>query len=84
MLGNLRDIVIMSIYRSFDMILLEYYKSLSAREKRELAKKVGTTVPYLCHMAHGTRRPGPDMARKLEKASRRVVTKKELRPDIWG
>ena len=66
------------------MTMLEFYKALDPKQKVRLAKRLGTSVAYLSHVAHGHRRAGPDLAKRIERATKKSVTRKELRPDIWG
>lgn len=66
------------------MTMLEFYKSLDPDQKRDIAKQAETSVAYLSHIAHGWRRAGPDMALRIERATKKQVTRKALRPDIWG
>lgn len=49
-----------------------------------MATKAGTTYDYLIQLAGNHRKPSPDLARKLAKASRGRLTLPELRPDLWG
>jgi DNA-binding transcriptional regulator YdaS (Cro superfamily) len=64
--------------------MLEFYRALDAKQKARLAKRLDTSVPYLSHIAHGHRRAGPGLAKRIERATKKQVTRKALRPDIWG
>ena len=66
------------------MNALEYLKINGQVEAEKLAIKAGTNLAYFRHIAYGQRKPSPDLARAIEKASKGEVTKEELRPDIWG
>ncbi len=65
------------------MTFKEYYRSLSAIEKRRLARFLRTTVPYLNHIAFQRRLPGFRLCQKIEDYSEGQVTRHELRPDIY-
>ena len=47
-------------------------------DKDRFAKKVGTTAGYLNLLIYQHRRPGPALAKKIEKASKFLVTFREL------
>ena len=49
----------------------------------EFARKAGVSRALISHIVAGRRKPSPDTARALERASRNLVSKSELRPDIW-
>lgn len=54
--------------------------------RRELAASCGTTPDYLWQVATGWRgrRASVDLAKKIEVATASVVTRHDLRPDIFG
>ena len=66
------------------MTIKDFYTGLSAKEKADLAKRLGTVVPYLSQIAHGHARPGAKLAVRIARASKGRVTKSSLRPDLWG
>ena len=66
------------------MDMKDFYTGLSPAEKMRLARQVGTVVPYLSQIAHGHARPGPEMAIRIVRASKNKVSRKSLRPDLWG
>jgi hypothetical protein len=43
------------------MRFLDFYKRLSPAEKRDLARRLGTSKAYVSHIAYGHRRPGNAM-----------------------
>lgn len=59
----------------------EYWKNLSAIEKRELATIAGTTPEYLRQVFLYGRKVGYEMAQKLEKHT--GIPRHEIRPDIY-
>lgn len=65
------------------MTMREYWRTLDANDKREFAKRSGTTPNYCHQIAGGTRRPSVDLCRKFEVASARNLTREMLRPDLY-
>lgn len=68
------------------MKLKEWIKKTSTYELRQLAKKVKVHPQYIYQVAD--HRPSASLAKKIEKAVGELtpnwlVTKEELRPDIW-
>lgn len=61
----------------------DYYVRLSAADKRDLATKLGTSVPYLSQIAHGHRMAGAPLLAQIESATVGAVTARELRPDLF-
>ncbi len=51
------------------MNALEFFKEYGTAEGRRVAILAGTSYAYLWQVAHGYRRPSPEMAVKLEAAS---------------
>lgn len=67
-----------------DMDLKTYMSNLSATERLKLAKKLKTTSDYLMHqIGGGHRRASAEMAKRIEEATGGVVTRHELRSDIF-
>lgn len=59
---------------------------ISDRERKaSLAKALATSPMYLWQLATRWkgRKPSPEFAMKIEAATDGVVTRQELRPDIW-
>ena len=68
------------------MKLKEWIKKSSTYELRQLAKKVKTHPQYLYQVAKF--RCSAGLAKRIEAATRlltpdKIVTKEEIRPDIW-
>jgi len=62
-------------------------KRTSGEERRQIAREAGCTAYYLYHVVKNGCSPG--LAKKIEAATKkfmpdRIVSKAELRPDIWG
>lgn len=49
-----------------------------------VAAQAGTTPAYLWQIATGVRKASPKLAKAIEAATGGKVSKRELRPDIWG
>lgn len=69
------------------MNLEQWIKEFPAKDLRALANRCRCSTNYLYYVAMN--QPSPALARKIEAATRdmdksAVVTKEELRPDIWG
>lgn len=54
------------------------------RTAEKVAKAAGTNYAYFNQIAYGHRRPSPELARKLVKASERVVPEEAARLDLEG
>ena len=65
------------------MKLKKYYKRLNAEEKKAFAEKIGASLAYFRHLANGRRNASHKLAKKIEEATERAVTREELRPDIY-
>jgi hypothetical protein len=61
-----------------------YLKETDRALAEAVAARAGTTYDYLIQLAGQHRKPSPDLARKLVKASRGKLTLGELRPDLWS
>lgn len=49
-----------------------------------LAERLGVTTGLISHWRCGRRIPGPIMARRIEKVSKKMVKREDIRPDIFG
>lgn len=65
------------------MQLRQYFLSLPYRERASLALECGTTVGYMEHLTTGFRKPGPELALKISKATFYRVTPHELLPNVY-
>lgn len=65
------------------MKLSKYLKTLTPTQRETLAKRAKTTLAYLQQLSGGHRAAGPQLARRLEEASGGLVTRHDLRPDIF-
>jgi DNA-binding transcriptional regulator YdaS (Cro superfamily) len=66
------------------MTLKEHLASLSADQKKALAEAAETEVIYLIQIAGGHSSPSPKLAKRIEEATNGIVTRAELRPDVFG
>ena len=64
------------------MLFVDYFKALNKEERKGLAKKAKTTVGYLKQIAWG-KPAGAVMCNTIERETNGVVTREELRPDIF-
>jgi len=65
------------------MNLIQYFEEEPYGAKKEMAEYLGITPTWLGLLLNGTRRPSPELAKKIEKATQGLVTAKELRPDLF-
>jgi DNA-binding transcriptional regulator YdaS (Cro superfamily) len=65
------------------MNLKQYFKDEPYGSKKEMAEYLGITQTWLGLLIKKSRQPSPELAKKIEKATGKLVTAKELRPDIF-
>ena len=65
------------------MDLKQYFKDEPYGAKKEMALYLGITQTWLGLLLKKTRKPSATLAKKIEKATQGLVTRKELRPDIF-
>jgi len=65
------------------MNLKQYFKDEPYGAKKEMAEHLGITPTWLGLLLRKARRPSAELAKKIEKATQGLVTKKELRPDLF-
>ena len=65
------------------MHLKEYFVGEPYGSKKEMADHLNITLTWLGLLMRGTRRPSPELAKRIELATQGLVTAKELRPDIF-
>jgi len=64
--------------------LHQYLMSMPKPEREDYARRAGTTLNYLVKAISAGHRLGGVLVRGLDEASGGVVSKHELRPDIFG
>ena len=65
------------------MNLKQYFKDEPYGSKKEMADYLGITQTWLGLLIRKARKPSPELAKKIEKATQGLVTKKNLRPDLF-
>jgi transcriptional regulator with XRE-family HTH domain len=65
------------------MNLKQYFKEEPPGAKKEMAQYLGITPTWLSLLISKKRRPSPELAKKIEKATQGLVTAKTLRPDLF-
>jgi len=66
------------------MTLNDYFKEEPKGAIVEMATYLGVTSTWLSLLIHGHRKPSPTLSIKIEEATQGLVTKKELRSDIFS
>jgi len=66
------------------MNLKQYFKDEPHGAKKEMAEHLGITPTWLGLLIRQARQPSPALAKKIEKATQKLVSAKELRPDIFN
>ena len=65
------------------MTLKQYFKDEPYGSKKEMAEYLGITQTWLGLLIKKTHLPSPALAKKIEKATQKLVTTKDLRPDLF-
>ena len=65
------------------MNLSEYFENEPKGAKVEMAQYLGITSTYMSLLIHGKRRPSPELAKVIEVATQGLVTRMDLRPDLY-
>ena len=69
--------------KSLQKYLKAYGHGSEGRAARmQFAKRAGTKLPYLVHLAYGFRTASPVLALEIERASHGLVPREDLRPDV--
>ena len=66
------------------MDLKKYFSDEPYGAKKEMADYLCITQTWLGLLIRKARRPSPELAKRIEKATQGLVTAKELRPDIFN
>ena len=66
------------------MNLSEYFSTQPRGSKTKLAKAVNVSKTWLALVINGHRIPSAELSVDIERATKGKVTRKELRPDIFG
>lgn len=65
-------------------MIKDYWKSLKANGKADLATRLDTTTAYLRHVFLYDKQVGAKLARDIERETDGKVTAAILRPDLFG
>lgn len=65
------------------MLFKTYFFSLTPNERKQLAEEVGTSVGHLNNFSYGYTTLAPALCVAIERESKRVVTRQDLRPTDW-
>lgn len=65
------------------MTLAEYFSTEPRGSKVEMAQYLDITATYMSLLIHGKRRASPHMALAIEAATQGLVTRRDLRPDLY-
>ena len=65
------------------MTLAEYFKTDVRGAKGEMAEYLKITPTWMALLIAGSRQPSPVLALAIEEATQGLVTRQELRPDIF-
>jgi DNA-binding transcriptional regulator YdaS (Cro superfamily) len=64
------------------MKFADFFRNLTADQKRNMAERLGTSVAYLFQIASGHRRASTDFAQAISADS--GVPLHGIRPDVWA
>lgn len=65
------------------MTLIEYFQGEPIGAKKEMAEYLGITQAWMAMLIHNRAKCSPALAKKIELATQGMVTRKELRPDLF-
>lgn len=65
------------------MTLSEYFENEPKGAKVEMAQYLGITPTYMSLLIHNKRRSSPELAKVIEVATQGLVTRQDLRPDLY-
>ena len=65
------------------MNLKMYFKDEPYGAKKEMADYLGITQTWMGLLIAKKRKPSPELAKKIQKATQGLVKAKDLRPDIF-
>ena len=76
------------LYKKFNytgaMNLKQYFDEEPIGAIKEMAEYLGVTQSWMSLLIHERRKPSAALAKKIEEATQGLVTRKELRPDLFG
>ena len=66
------------------MTLKDYFKDKPRGTQIELARKLGVSKTWMSQLVNGREVPSAGLALMIEKFTKGAVTRKALRPDLFG
>jgi len=66
------------------MTLKDYFKTEPMGAVNEMAAHLGITPTWLSLLIHERKRPSPELAIRIEKATQGLVPRNILRPDLFS
>ena len=66
------------------MKLIDYFNEEPIGAIKEMAEYLGVTQSWMSLLIHEKRRPSAALAKRIEEATQGLVTRKELRPDLFA
>lgn len=66
------------------MNLKDYFATRPYGAKVELARKIGVSKTWMSQLISGREKCSPMLANKIAEATEGLVTREDLRPDIFG
>ena len=66
------------------MNLRHYFSEEPRGAKIEMARHLGITAEWLSKLISGKVQPSPALAKRIEEATQGLVTREDLRPDLFG
>ena len=66
------------------MNLQHYFSEEPRGAKIEMARHLGITAEWLSKLISGKVQPSPALAKRIEEATQGLVTREDLRPDLFG
>ena len=65
------------------MTLIEYFKEEPRGAILEMAQHLGISATWMSLLIHKKRQAGAELAIKIEKATQGLVSRQDLRPDLF-
>lgn len=66
------------------MTLIKYFKDKPRGSKVGLARKLGISKTWMALIINGQKSPSAALSTEIERATRGLVTRNDLRPDLFG
>jgi DNA-binding transcriptional regulator YdaS (Cro superfamily) len=71
-------------YKEITLTLEEYFLTEPKGAKLEMAQYLGVSATWISLLIHGRRLASAKLCVDIERATQGLVTRKELRPDLYG